>query len=140
MKTLITVLILLAVCSSCQHTKPKTFRNDSFIDGEWSLCGIIYLKNGRQFSEIMFNVCPTITFIKNHTGFIKRSDPKLLYFNWQFDDNKLVIRHTINEDKDNIIGDGTYKLIYINKKVIDEMALLDTVKNIKYRIGRKTNL
>ncbi|HAL81703.1 MAG TPA: hypothetical protein DCO83_05270, partial [Mucilaginibacter sp.] len=69
-------------------------------------------------------------FEKNHSGYIKRSDPKLLYFNWQFNGDKLVIRHIINKDKDVIIHDGTYKLTFANKKLYKEIRLMDTLRNI----------
>jgi hypothetical protein len=131
MKSLITVLILLAAFSSCRQAKPKSNNNHDFTIGEWELCTIIYVqKNG--YSSENFNVCPTIVFAKNRTGYIKRSDPKLLYFNWQFDNNKLVIRHTINKDKDDIIDDGTYKLTFTAKKLYKEITLIDTSRNTKY--------
>ena len=96
----------------------------------------MYLKNNRGFSETSFNVCPKITFTKNNKGYIQRSDPKLLYFDWQFDENIIVIRHTKNKDTDDVIDDGNYKIIQPNNKVYSEIDLLDTVKGIKYILGR----
>ena len=136
MKGLSVILILLTACSSCKQSQHKIVKNDYFIVGEWSLCGIIYYKNNRQISETGFNVCPKITFINNHTGFIKRSAPELLYFNWAIDVQNLKIVHTINNDPDDVIDNGNYKIIQPNNKTYREIDLLDTIKHVKYILGR----
>jgi hypothetical protein len=132
----IKILFIFLLCGllSCQQPSKKPDNKDSIIIGNWTLCKIIYFESGGRSSGINFNVCPEIKFSKNNSGFIKRSDPMLLYFNWRVSGDELTIRHIRNKDKDDIIDDGTYKIIHPNK-TFHEVDLLDTVKHIKYILG-----
>lgn len=123
MKSKFIVAIILLSFLSCRHPEKKAVINDNRLVGKWGIYGM---------GSAMCNVCPDIIFSKNHSGYIKRSDPQLLDFNWKISDSTLIIRHQKNEDKDNIIDDGIYKMMFSNKKIYEELSLTDTKSGIKY--------
>ena len=133
-KTTLLAIFIFAMVSCKQH-KTKG-GNDHFIIGKWEMCQTIYLNANNQGNEISFNVCPQIIFKENHKGFIKRSDPRLLYFNWTFNNDHLKIEHyPKSKDNDLIIDDGIFKIVQTKNKTFQEIEIIDTVKNVKYILG-----
>lgn len=130
------VAIFLFATISCKQHETKVM-SDHFLLGNWSMCSIVsYQKDGQGLGE-SFNVCPQVIFQENHKGFIKRSDPRLLYFNWTFNNDHLTIEHyPKSKDNDLIIDDGIFKIVQTKNKTFQEIEIIDTVKNVKYILGR----
>jgi hypothetical protein len=116
-------------------------KNDKFIVGKWGIYETIAFQNNDDSASVHCNICPQIVFVKNHTGFDKLSNQKPIYFNWEFDKGKLVIEHTENKTKDNILDDGKYQItytrvLYTHKKLLNEIALSDSETDKKYVLRR----
>jgi hypothetical protein len=116
---------------SCHHARTKNNTKESLIVGQWVISQTIAFQNNDDSEKFVCNVCPKIKFLKDHSGSIERTDAHILAFNWKIGKDELEIQH-INEDKDDIIGNGVYKIIIDYKKSHHEIALLDTSKSIKY--------
>jgi hypothetical protein len=128
MKAAIYIFFLLSFLS-CRHPKYPMAKLDDLIVGNWNVCSIKY-----SHSAINFNVCPMIVFKKGSLGYIKRSNPVLLYFKWKTNENKLFIEHQ-NKSQDDIVNDGIYKVIVRNNKTFQEVDLVDTASNVTYVLG-----
>lgn len=80
-----------------------------------------------------FNVCPRIVFEKGHSGFFQMRE----VFSWTTEGDKLIIKQPPhNKTKNGIIGEGTFKIIHPDNKTFQEIDLLDTIKHVKYILGR----
>jgi hypothetical protein len=134
MKIQFAFFFLLIILLSCHQTETEK-KKDILIFGRWGIYETIAFENNDDSEIIKCNVCPEIVFVKDHSGFIKRPDARILPFNWKINGNELKIRHT-KKEKDDIMNDGTYQIIPGNKKLHQEIALFDTVKNIKYILNR----
>jgi hypothetical protein len=122
---------LVITLLSCHQARVKNDNKESLIVGQWVISQTIAFQNNDDSKKLVCNVCLKIKFVKDHSGSIGRADAHILAFNWKIDRDELEIKHT-NEDKDDIISNGTYKIIIDYKKSHQEIALLDTSKSIKY--------
>ncbi|MFI5136769.1 MAG: hypothetical protein ACHQIM_03010 [Sphingobacteriales bacterium] len=145
-KTLFIVLVLGLF--SCRQSKtanntveqqPKPVNRDSFLVGEWGLCKELFLQDDGRYLEMDRNACPSLNFAKNNTGAVTMEGGTLIFsFTWSAENDKLIMQRSQNK-KDGFLDARNYKLIYKNKKIINEVALFDTVRKIKYMLERSIN-
>lgn len=135
MKTRFIFIALLLATLSCRQAKVKD--SDNSLIGKWSIYQTIDFQGNDDSVSINCNACPEIEFIKDHTGSIKRLDDHLQHFHWELNDDGITIKHdTGDQIKGVIIDDGTYQLIQGDKIPLKEIALSDTLKNLKYILRR----
>jgi hypothetical protein len=130
------IIVVLSTMYSCKQPEFKPTNKDKFVVGTWTLCHIIEYREQKVVSGLSFNACPEVVFSKNHSGFIKRSDPKLLQFSWSLRDTLLTLKHALKENNSDIIDDGTYVISHRTNKKFEELDLLDSEKRTKYILGR----
>ncbi|WP_295674151.1 hypothetical protein [uncultured Mucilaginibacter sp.] len=130
------IVVILSIMYSCKQPELKPTNKDKFVVGTWTLCQIIEYSEGKAVSGLSFNVCPEVNFFKNHSGFIKRSDPKQLQFSWSLRDTILTLKHALKENNNDVIDDGTYVISHPTNKKFEELDLLDSKKHTKYILGR----
>ena len=109
--------------------------NDNIIVGEWSNCQTTTFQNNGEETTISYNVCPIIVFVNDHSGYIKRGSIHAVPFTWRIDEGKLIIKHT-DSTNDDIIDDGSYQIIFGNKKSYHEINLLNSIKKVKYSLSK----
>jgi hypothetical protein len=136
MKNYLILILILFAFSSCRFTKINDDSKANEIIGKWRMYETVEFQNNDDSVEMKCSTCPQMEFFKNHSGFVKRTDAKLLYFKWGIDNDELTISHTENSEIDKVIDNGTYKLTFAVDKPIKEIALIDTVKNIKYVLSK----
>jgi hypothetical protein len=144
--TKILFVVLLLCLLSCRQSitpnatiqqKPKPVNNDNFLVGKWMNCQELFLQGERRPMAMTRNACTIIGFEKNHSGFVQTEGGKLLFsFSWTIENGKLIITHPHAKNKVFLDG-GTYKLEYKNNKLTSEVALFDTIKNIKHILERQ---
>ena len=97
MKTILLPFLSLILFSCIQHATPKDneltgyLKNISFSDnteilGNWSMCS----SSGNGMMT-QFNVCPTISFLANGSGFVGSLPLSTNRFSWTFEKGKLNI-------------------------------------------------
>ena len=136
MKNPVILAFILFAFLSCKLTKSTDESKANEIIGKWQMYETVEFQNNDDSVEMRCNTCPVMEFFKNHSGFIKRTDAKLLYFKWGIDDDQLTINHTEDSEIDKVVDNGTYKFTLANNKPIKEIALIDTAKNIKYVLSK----
>ncbi len=134
MKKLILLITLSLGLTAC-HTA-KESGNDKLIVGKWTLYKTIAFQNNDDSAAMFCNACPELTFVKNHSGFIKRPGKILFYFDWEFENDKLAIKQTDFKITDNVLADATYELKFAVKNQFQEATLSDSAKNVKYILRR----
>jgi hypothetical protein len=141
-KTKALIAVLLFGLLSCRQTKtannhvdnkPKIVNKDSSIIGEWLIYATEHLREDGRSVPGQCNSCPVITFLNNHSGNFRTEGGDLIYsFKWSFEKGNLAISYPINNKTKDIILEGTFKIIYPNKKLPHRIDLLDTIRHIKY--------
>jgi hypothetical protein len=109
--------------------------NDNIIVGEWSNCQTTTFQNNGEETTISYNVCPIIVFVNDHSGYIKRGSIQAAPFTWEINEGKLIIKHTENNRAD-ILDSGAYQIIPDTKKSYHEINLLNSIKKVKYSLGK----
>jgi hypothetical protein len=134
MNKLLILIIFLSGLLSCE--RPKDNVADQFLLGKWVISETMLFQNNDDSANAKCNVCPQITFFKNNHGFIKRPGKILTYFDWEFDEGKLMIKRNDIKITDNAINDGTYKTTFGGRRQFNQITLSDTVRNIDYILKR----
>lgn len=124
-------LALIIILLSCHQANNKNDTKESLIAGRWVISQTIAFQNNDDSEKFVCSVCPKIKFLKNYSGSIERPDNQILAFTWTISRDELEIKH-INDDKNDIISNGIYKIIIDPGKSYHEIALLDTSKSVKY--------
>ena len=84
-----------------------------------------------------FNVCPTMGFKKEHSGFLKSGNILLDSFSWEEEDDKLVIKEQTNHKVNDVFNfEGSFEITHSNKKSYQEISLLNSVRYIKYVLDK----
>ncbi len=130
MNKLLILIIFLSGLLSCE--RPKANIADQFLLGKWVISETMLFQN--KVTPLTQNVTfvPKSLFVKNNHGFIKRPGKILTYFDWEFDEGKLMIKRNDIKITDNVINDGAYKITFGGRRQFNQITLSDTVRNIDY--------
>jgi hypothetical protein len=126
-------LVLLGMFA-CQHPKPIHLQKISPLIGNWTNCRTDYFNNGKLSTSKNDNVCPDITFNKNHSGIVKVGTELLFAFSWDLKNDTLSIRHPKIKG-DSYLDSGKYTLVHKHKKGIHEIGLLNTKRDTEYLLS-----
>ena len=136
MKKISIGIILLIFLASCQQNIVENEKTADRVIGKWRMYETVNFQNNDDSAAVKCNVCPEVEFSKNYTGFIKSSDAGLFYFKWKIDNDAIIIQQNKSSQVNDIMNDGSYKLIISDNIPIKEIALTDTVRNIKYILSK----
>ena len=105
--------------------------------GKWTICTVNFLQADGRWMSMTNNVCPTIDFVKGHSGYLKSGDSTISAFNWTSDGDRLVIAKSIEKSSRKIFNlNGSLKIIHKNRKEFREVDLLDNSRHIQYVLVR----
>ncbi len=136
MKPLFICFMLAVFLLACKHGKQKVDKENKVMVGLWEICAISSFNGDTESSE-QFNVCPEINFLNDFSGFIKLADNSKVSFSWNVERGHLRLTYPKNDKiKDNILANGVYKIISVDKSRVKEIVLLDSMSHTKYFLGK----
>ena len=129
MKKLPVLVICLIGLLSCNRV--MNGNKDKLVTGSWNVYETVAFQNNDDSVATHCNACSLIVFAMDHSGYITTSGPRRFDIRWKIDEGKLTIQHS-EESKDDVVDDGTYKIINNSVNGTHEITLYDSAKNTKY--------